>query len=94
MEYKLGHQKTAADALSRAPVGSSPVCAVTVDGDSNSGKEPVLGRVQAEQRKNSELDRIIKYFERAELPGDFRVATQIASRANQNYFFDRWCVVF
>ena len=48
-------------------MGSSPVCAVTVDDDSNSGKEPVLGQVQAEQRKDSELDRIIKCFERAEL---------------------------
>ena len=55
-------------------MGDSPVLAVTVDGDSNSGKEPVLGRVQAEQKKDSELDRIIKYFEKVELPGDSREA--------------------
>ena len=44
LEYKPGHQNTAADTLSRAPVGASPVLAVSVEGDDGS-KEPVLGEV-------------------------------------------------
>ena len=44
LEYKPGHQNTAADALSRTPVGASPVLAVNGEGYDGS-KEPVLGKV-------------------------------------------------
>jgi len=36
---------------------------------------------QAEQRKDSELNRIVKYLQRAELPGDSREATWVAIRS-------------
>ena len=54
LNYKPGQQNTAADALSRAPVGAGPVLAVNVESD-DSSNEPVLGRVQAEQRKDPEF---------------------------------------
>ena len=80
LEYKPGHQNTAADALSRAPVGASPVFAVSVEGDDGS-KEPVLGKVQTEQRNHPQLCKLIEYLEKAKLPEDSKEATQIAIRA-------------
>jgi len=85
LEYKPGHQNTAADALSRAPVDTSPVLAVTVDEDSDGSVEPVLGKVQAEQRRDPELTKMMNYLERKELPEDSREANQTI-KASQNHF--------
>ena len=68
LEYKPGHQNTAADALSRAPVGNSSVLTVSAEGNGNCVNDLVMGRVQAEQRKDPEVCKLINYLERAELP--------------------------
>jgi len=52
----------------------------------DSSNEPVLARVQAEQRKDPELYKLIKYLEKAELPEDSKEATWIVTRASQNHF--------
>ena len=64
---------------------ASPVLAVNVE-SVDSSNEPVLGRVQAEQRKDPELCKLIEYLEKAELPEDSKEATWIATKANQNHF--------
>ena len=86
LEYKPGHQNTAADALSRAPVGNSSVLTVSAEGNGNCVNDLVMGRVQAEQRKDPEVCKLINYLERAKLPEDSKGAMRIVSKASQNHF--------
>ena len=82
LKYKPGCQNTAADALSRAPVENCDVRTVAA----SDGQEKVLIRVQAEQRKDSELFHLINYLEGKGLPEDMTEAKKVVSAANRGYF--------
>jgi len=61
---------------------------------SDSSNEPVLGRVQAEQRKDPELCKLIKYLKKAELPEDYKEAIYLDCYQSQSEPLPcEWCAI-
>lgn len=82
LEYKPAVVNGAAVALSRAPLTAGQVYSITTEGD----PDPVLAKVQQEQRKDTELLDLIAYLESKALPTDSQVALQVVNQAKKGYY--------
>ena len=80
LQYKPGTANKVADSLSRAPV---LVCMVTTSSNTN---DPVLTKVQEEQRQDTTLKTLIEYLENQTLPVDPKVALEVTSLARKGYY--------
>ena len=80
LEYKPGKANVVADGLSRAPVEDSGTVMV-----SQVTEDPVLVKVQKEQRQDGELNDLIQYLETKVLPEDEVKRQKVLVSAQQGY---------
>ena len=91
MDYKPGSANVVADCLSRAPVDSDHEARVhLVQGETISVQEEAMPaamqQVQEEQRKDTELERIIDFLTFKSLPKDPREASIVLNMAKKGYY--------
>lgn len=80
LQYKPGTANKVADSLSRAPVS---VCMVT---NGTRTSDPVLAKVQEEQRQDTILKALIEYLENQTLPAGQKEAFEVTSLAQKGYY--------
>ena len=80
LQYKPGSANRVADSLSRTPVS---VCKIASGAEVN---DPILGKVQSEQRQDEELRMLIVYLESKILPTEPKTATAVSSPAQKGYY--------
>ena len=80
LQYKPGTANKVADSLSRAPVS---MYRVTTSSNNN---DPVLAKVQEEQRQDTTLKALIEYLENQTIPVDPKVAVEVTSLARKGYY--------
>ena len=73
-------ENTVADSLSRSPVS---MCMVT---NGTETSDPVLTKVQEEQRQDIALKALIEYLENKTLPVDPKEALEVTSLARKGYY--------
>ena len=83
LEYKPGRANVVADGLSRAPAEGSGEVRVIVN---QVMEDPVLAKVQKEQRQDEELGDLIKYLETKILPKDEVRRQKVLISAQQGYY--------
>jgi len=86
-EHKPGSANQVADALSRAPVqDSKDTSAEVLRVLQTQVDNPVMSQVQAEQRQDPELLRILEYLEKQVLPEDPQEVRKVLTLASKGYF--------
>ena len=72
IKHKAGQENSNADALSRNPVDTSSVCAVSADSDQS--LLPDVAVLKEEQKKDPELAAMLQYLQDGILPEDEKLA--------------------
>ena len=83
LEYKPGRANVVANGLSQAPVEDSGTVGVMVN---QVIEDPVLVKVQKEQRQDGELNDLIQYLETKVLPEDEVKRQKVLFSAQQGYY--------